>query len=435
MRRELSPLRRTAPVEEYTLLNLRNEQTRELEAFQPVGDVVTIYICGITPYDTTHLGHAFTYLSFDVLIRYLEYRGYSVRYVQNVTDIDDDTLRKGREVGENWLALGNRWTTHFMRDMRDLNVRPPDLYPRATEAIPQMFDAIRALIARGLAYVAGGSVYYHVAANPGFGRVSGLQPEEWLPTANERGNDPNDPNKRDPLDFVLWQAHKPGEPAWESPWGPGRPGWHIECSTMAGAFLGEVVDIHGGGADLAFPHHECEAAQMCGVTGRDVFARHWLHTAMVRYEGEKMSKSLGNLVWARDLLGRHTPDSVRLLVTAHPYHETWEYDEAEMGPADRLAELLIRAVTAPSGAGDPLEVSASVERFEAAMDDDLNTREALAVLGGLSERILEASGADRSVAEAQTALRRLGQVFGLRCGGTIEPRVQVGWEKHLQRFH
>lgn len=416
------------------MLRLRNELTGELEAFQPLKDTVTIYVCGITPYDTTHLGHAFTYLSFDVLIRYLEYRGYPVRYVQNVTDIDDDTLRKSKEVGENWLALGNRWTAHFMRDMRDLNVRPPDEFPRATEAIPQMFAPIATLIHKGLAYASGGSVYYHVAANPDFGKVSGLRPDEWLPTANERGNNPADPNKRDPLDFVLWQAHQPGEPFWESPWGPGRPGWHIECSTMVGALLGDVIDIHGGGADLAFPHHECETAQMCGVTGRDFFARHWLHTAMVRYEGEKMSKSLGNLIWARDLLGQHTPDAVRLLVTAHPYHETWDYDEAELAPADRLAGLLLQAARATSGGDAPLEPGDAVERFEAALDDNLNTREALAALKGLGERIVTAAADGRAVADAQATLRRLGRVFGLRFGGTIEPRVQVGWEKHLQRF-
>ena len=415
-------------------MRLRNEQTGQLEPFQPLGDAATIYVCGITPYDTTHLGHAFTYLSFDVLIRYWEYLGYAVRYVQNVTDIDDDVLRKSREVGEDWLALGNRWTTHFMRDMRDLNVRPPEVYPRATDVIPEMHAAIQALIAKGLAYEAGGSVYYHVAANPHFGKVSGLAREDWLPTANERGNNPDDPHKRDPLDFVLWQARQPGEPSWESPWGPGRPGWHIECSTMVSAYLGDVVDVHGGGADLAFPHHECETAQMCGITGKEQFARFWLHTAMVRYEGEKMSKSLGNLIWARDLLAHHTPDAIRLMVNAHPYHETWEYDEAELAPADRLAEQLLVAVAAPSGAEAALVVDDAVARFEQALDDNLDTRRAIGVLEDLSEQIIEAAADGQAVAEAQETLRRLCKVFGLRLDGPIEPRVQAGWERHLQRF-
>jgi L-cysteine:1D-myo-inositol 2-amino-2-deoxy-alpha-D-glucopyranoside ligase len=321
-----------------------------------------------------------------------------------------------------------------MRDLRDLNVRPPEVYPRATDVIPEMFTAIQALIAKGLAYEAGGSVYYHVAANPHFGKVSGLPQEAWLPTANERGNNPDDPHKRDPLDFVLWQARQPGEPSWESPWGPGRPGWHIECSTMVSAYLGDVVDVHGGGADLAFPHHECETAQMCGITGKEQFARFWLHTAMVRYEGEKMSKSLGNLIWARDLLGHHTPDAIRLMVNAHPYHETWDYDEAELAPADRLAEQLLVAVGAPSGAEAALVVDDAVARFEQALDDNLDTRRALGVLEDLSEQIIEAAADGQSVAEAQETLRRLSRVFGLRLDGPIEPRVQAGWERHLQRF-
>jgi len=416
------------------LLRLYDAQRGRLEPFQPLGDPVTIYVCGITPYDTTHLGHAFTYLSFDVLIRYWEYLGYRVRYVQNVTDIDDDILRKAREVGEDWLALGNRWTRHYIEDMRALNVRPPDVFPRATEVIPQMFEAIQVLIDRGHAYVSDGNVYYHVASDPNFGRVSGLPEDQWLPTANERGNYPDDPHKRHPLDFVLWQAQKPGEPAWESPWGMGRPGWHIECSTMAATFLGEVIDVHGGGADLSFPHHECEMAQMCGVTGRDRFAQFWMHTAMVRYQGEKMSKSLGNLVWVRDLLQQHTADAVRILVSLHPYHETWEYDEAELAPADDLASRLLRAATADGGPDAPLEAEGAVANFEAAMDDNLNTREALHALGALADRVIEGASAGRSVASAQQTLRRLAEVFGLRLGGDVEDRAREGWGEHLQRF-
>jgi len=415
-------------------LKLYNEVSRQLEEFRPLKDPVTIYVCGITPYDTTHLGHAFTYLSFDVLIRYWEYLGHTVRYVQNVTDIDDDIIRKGKEVGEDWLALGNRWTRHFIEDLRALNVRPPDVFPRATEVIPQMFPAIQTLIDRGHAYVAEGSVYYEVSTAPDFGRVSGLSPEQWLPIANERGNFPDDPHKRHPLDFVLWQAQKPGEPAWRSPWGMGRPGWHIECTTMAQQYLGEVIDVHGGGGDLAFPHHECETAQACGVTGQKEFARFWLHTAMVRYQGEKMSKSLGNLIWARDLLREHSADAVRLLVNAHPYYETWEYDAAELGPANELAARLLRAATAQGGKVRALDTSPAVSAFEAALDDNLNTREALSALGRLADEILAAAAQGRSVAEAQRALRRLGTVFGLRFDGDVEPRVAQGWAVHYQRF-
>lgn len=415
-------------------MRLYNELSRQLEEFRPLKDPVTIYVCGITPYDTTHLGHAFTYLSFDVLIRYWEYLGYRVRYVQNVTDIDDDILRKAKEVGEDWWALGNRWTRHFIEDLRALNVRPPDVFPRATDVIPQMFAAIQTLIDKGHAYVVEGNVYYDVSTAPDFGQVSGLPPEQWLPVANERGNFPDDPHKRHPMDFVLWQAQKPGEPAWPSPWGMGRPGWHIECTTMAKEYLGEVIDVHGGGGDLAFPHHECETAQARGITGRKEFARFWLHTAMVRYQGEKMSKSLGNLIWVRDLLQSHRADAVRVLVNSHPYYETWEYDAAELEPADELAARLLRAAKAQGGAGPKLEVDSTVSAFEAALDDNLNTRAALEALGNLAEEILFAAARGRSVSEAQRTLRRLGTVFGLRLDGDVEPRVVQGWAVHYQRF-
>lgn len=421
------------------MLKLYNGQGAKLETFEPLHDLVTIYVCGITPYDTTHLGHAFTYLSFDVLIRYLEYLGHKVRYVQNVTDIDDDTIRKSKEVGEDWLALGNRWTRHFIEDMKELNARPPDVFPRATDVIPRMFEGIRVLIDKGHAYVSGGNVYYHVASNPGFGQVSGLAQEEWLPIANEHGNFPDDPNKRDPIDFVLWQARKPGEPAWESPWGMGRPGWHIECSTMVAAYLGDIIDIHGGGADLSFPHHECETAQACGVTGQSLFARFWMHTAMVCYQGEKMSKSLGNLIWARDLLQMHSPDAVRILVSRHPYHETWEYEATELGPADDLAKRLLSAARITTREGSSLESGESIAEtataaFEAAMDDNLNTRQALTELGRLADRIISEVARGQPVLVAQAALRKLGTVFGLRLDGDVEPRVRRGWDAHYQRF-
>jgi L-cysteine:1D-myo-inositol 2-amino-2-deoxy-alpha-D-glucopyranoside ligase len=216
-----------------------------------------------------------------------------VTYVQNVTDIDDDILRKGREAGEDWLALGNRWTVHFIQDMQSLNVRPPDYYPRATEVIPDIIKMVERLIREGKAYPSGGSVYYHVNTWPEFGKLSHLPRQEMLPIANERGNDPNDPKKQDPLDFVLWQAQAPGEPAWTSPWGPGRPGWHIECSAMSTRYLGNTIDVHSGGGDLIFPHHECEIAQVEPITGQKPFVRTWMHMAMVRHLGEKMSKSLG----------------------------------------------------------------------------------------------------------------------------------------------
>ena len=233
-------------------MKLYNVLSQELETFRSEGDEVSIYVCGITPYDTTHLGHAFTYTTFDVLIRYLEFKGYRVRYVQNVTDIDDDILRKAKAVEEDWQSLGNRWTAHFIRDMQTLNVRSPDHFPRATDVIAEIIDTVQKLLAAGVAYEAGGSVYFHVKSWSEYGKLSRISSAEMLPVANERGNRPDDPHKQDPLDFVLWQGAAPGEPAWDSPWGSGRPGWHIECSTMSTALLGNTIDIHGGGADLIF---------------------------------------------------------------------------------------------------------------------------------------------------------------------------------------
>jgi len=231
-------------------MELYSGLTQSIQTLKPKGDSIKIYVCGITPYDTTHLGHAFTYTVNDILIRYLELRGYQVSYAQNVTDIDDDILRKSKELGENWLSLGNTWTNHFIDDMISMNVRPPDYYPRATEFIPEMIRINEKLVEKGLAYVNGGSVYFHIAAWPEFGKLSRLPRGEMLPIANERGNKPEDPQKRDPLDFVLWIAKVGDEPAWNSPWGPGRPGWHIECSAMSSQLLGETIDIHSGGADL-----------------------------------------------------------------------------------------------------------------------------------------------------------------------------------------
>ncbi len=420
-------------------MHLYNALTRTIEPFTPHGDAVTVYVCGITPYDTTHLGHAFTYTVFDVLIRYLEHKGLRVRYAQNVTDIDDDILRKGREVGEDWQALGNRWTVHFMQDLQTLNVRPPDYYPRATDVIPEIVASVQQLIAAGVAYESQGSVFFHVDDWPAFGQLSHLPRADMLAIANQRGNRPDDPRKRDPLDFVLWQAQQPGEPAWESPWGPGRPGWHIECSTMSTQFLDTTVDIHGGGGDLIFPHHECEIAQVEPITGQP-FVRFWMHAAMVFHDGEKMSKSLGNLVMARDLLKTYTPDALRVYLAMHHYRQSWFYDEGRLQEAAELAAHLGRAVAAPGGmkplTGEAGEAFAAYPAcFEADMENDLDAPKALLALEDLASGILDSAAAGYDVSGAQATLRRLGRVFGLRLDASApEPRVVEGWAAHLQRF-
>jgi cysteinyl-tRNA synthetase len=412
-------------------MKLFNTMTQKKEEFTPAGDVVKVYVCGVTPYDTTHLGHAFVYATFDTLNRYLEYRGYRVRYVQNVTDIDDDILRKAPQVGLTWDELGRRETQRFLEDLTALNVRMPDVYSKATEETPRMIELIVKLIEGGHAYIREGNVYFSVKSDPGFGKLAEaagyLGYESWLKTANERGNFPDDPLKDDPLDFVLWQAQKPGEPAWPSPWGPGRPGWHIECSAMSTRYLGDQLDIHGGGADLVFPHHTCEIAQSENATGVQPFTRYWMHIGMVRLDGEKMSKSLGNLVLARNLLGAYAPNTVRVILLNHHYREAWEYHEEEALQAAQIATRLY-AATAPRvvgkkerAAGMPQTEDCSAEvaeaarrHFETAMEDDLNTPLALNTLAALADHILEARQQKREESAAIQTLRELGGVLGLR---------------------
>ena len=419
-------------------MELYNSMSRQIEPFEMAQEPVKIYVCGITPYDTTHLGHAFTYVMVDVLIRYLEYSGHQVTYVQNVTDIDDDILRKAKseETGEDWHALSNRWTAHFIGDMQALNVRPPDYYPRATDVIPQIVDGVTALIDTGLAYESGGSVYYRADAWPDFGRLSHLSRDEMLEVANERGNNPDDPNKRHPLDFVLWQAQAPDEPAWESPWGAGRPGWHIECSTMVAHYLGNTIDLHSGGGDLLFPHHECEIAQIEPITGKKPFVRHWLHTAMVELDGEKMSKSLGNLIMINDLLKGNSADAIRFYLANHHYRQAWEHDPAALHAATAAVDELTKALQAWGGErGNSVDAAMMADAFVQVMDDDVDSVTALKLMVQFAKQIQEAAKLGRSVIAAQNELRKMATVFGLRLtDDEAEARVVEGWGRHLERF-
>ncbi len=391
----------------------------------PADGPIGLYVCGVTPYDTGHLGHAFTYLSFDVLHRYLEYLGHEVRYVQNLTDVDDDMLRRARETGEDYLGLGNRHVTTFLTEMAALNWLAPDIYPRATEHIPQMIAMIEVLMRRGHAYAADGNVYFSVASWRRYGELSGLPRDAMLPIANERGNRPDMPGKRDPLDFVLWQASLPDEPAWSARWGAGRPGWHIECSAMATAYLGNRFAIHGGGGDLIFPHHESEIAQAEGATGERPFVAHWMHTGMLRHEGEKMSKSLGNLVLVRDLLRSHSGDAIRHYLVASHYRAQVDFAEADLEAsaviATRLRQACRRAeeleplapALADPGALLP-EVAEHRARFLGAMDSDLDTPAAMPELHVLAALALEADD-PRLVVQAGWMVRELGaRILGLR---------------------
>jgi L-cysteine:1D-myo-inositol 2-amino-2-deoxy-alpha-D-glucopyranoside ligase len=348
------------------------------EASLRLGRRVTLYVCGITPYDAAHIGHAFTYVAFDTLARFLHARGHEVTYCQNVTDVDDDVLRRAARNGEDYLELGRRETAAYLRDMDALNVARPSFFPKATEEIPAMVELAGQLVDGANAYVVGGTVFFDVTSYPGFGELSGLGAAEQRDLLAERGGDPDDPRKRHPLDFIVWQEHAPGEPWWDSPWGRGRPGWHLECSAMSRRYLGVTIDLHGGGADLLYPHHESERAQSESANSAP-FARRWLHTGMVRYQGEKMSKSLGNLVFPRDLLRDHEPAAIRLALLAHHWRSEWEWDPAELKePAERLA--------AWRQAAGGLAAGRLPEAVDAALANDLDTPAALAVGDELAER-------------------------------------------------
>jgi L-cysteine:1D-myo-inositol 2-amino-2-deoxy-alpha-D-glucopyranoside ligase len=394
-------------------MQLFNTQSGEIERFTPRDDKVGLYVCGITPYDTTHMGHAFTFLTFDILVRLMRHKGWDVTYVQNVTDIDDDILRKAKEVGLTWKELGERETARYLKDMRDLNALPPDHYVRATDYVADMLQISQELVDKGFAYESGGSVYFSVDSDPEFGKLSHIPRDRMLPIANERGNTPDDPNKRDPLDFVLWQKSAEGEPAWDSPFGPGRPGWHIECSAMASHYLGPSIDMHGGGADLIFPHHECEIAQSENAFGVEPFSRSWVHVAMVGYNGEKMSKSLGNLVLVSDALQDYSADAIRLYLFSNHYRTPWTYEDGEVDRWASVAEDLIEAAEFPAyGIEHELDVSTDRDRFFNALDDDLNTPIAIETLQEIATAILE-SPEEEDVRDAQHTLRALSDILGL----------------------
>jgi L-cysteine:1D-myo-inositol 2-amino-2-deoxy-alpha-D-glucopyranoside ligase len=421
-----------------TLL-LHDARRGGLHPFVPVGDRSTIgmYVCGVTPYDTGHLGHAFTYVSFDVLHRYLEFMGHDVVYVQNLTDVDDDMLRKARETGVDYLELGNRNVTTFLTEMAALNWLPPDHYPRATEHIPQMQAMIARLLDNGLAYRAAGHVYFSIDASPRYGELSKLSRSEMLPIANERGNLPDLAGKRDPLDIVLWQPSLADEPAWEAPWGAGRPGWHIECSAMATAYLGERFEVHGGGGDLVFPHHESELAQTEGATGVTPWVAHWTHSGMLRYGGEKMSKSLGNLVLVRDLLRTYPGDAIRHFLVARHYRSEIDFRQADLDRSADAAAHLRRAcqraeALAPEAPGladtDALDPSVTDlrARFLEAMDRDLDTPSAMPALEALADLAL-AAGSDALAAQAGWMVRELGaRILGLRLASVPAQAVAAG---------
>jgi len=359
-------------------LRLYDTARQAVVPFEPAagpGGTVTMYTCGITPYDAAHLGHAATYLAYDVLRRRLHDLGYKTTLVRNVTDVDDDILRKASELGVGYLDLAAEEMARFSADMDALGLLPASSEPRATSAIDDILRLVEAALGRGHAYQAGGAVYFDVSSWPAFGSLSHYSAGEMLELARERGGNPDDPNKVRPIDFVLWQPSAPGEPSWPLPFGPGRPGWHVECSALALRELGPTLDLHGGGSDLIFPHHECEAAQSEAVTG-EKFVRHWVHTGMACYRGSKMAKSTGNLVFVRDLLKSCEAPALRLALLDHHYRDDWTWESSLLEKAvARLARW--RASAAGAHAAAATEGSALLDEVRAALDDDLDTPRAL----------------------------------------------------------
>jgi L-cysteine:1D-myo-inositol 2-amino-2-deoxy-alpha-D-glucopyranoside ligase len=361
-------------------MKLYNTLTQSKDEFTPIdADAVKMYVCGITPYDTTHLGHAFTYITFDVLYRTLEFKGYKINYTQNVTDIDDDILKKAKQVDKNWKELGEYWTDLFTRDNKALNNIPPTHYVKATETIEVMIEIVTKLIKDEMAYEVNGNVYFRTQNDTEYGKLSRFTPEQMKKLSAERGANPDDPNKEDPLDFILWQKSLPDEPFWESPWSKGRPGWHIECSAMIYKYIDKKVDIHGGGSDLIYPHHESEIAQSEHFTGEKPFSQFWMHTGAVMYQGEKMSKSLGNLVMVSKLLKTYSPNAIRLMLLLHHYRTPWEYRQSDLDSAQREIERLEEIVQLkPAFPGEESEVMA--QQFTESLEDDLDTPKALATI-------------------------------------------------------
>ncbi len=414
-------------------MRLYNTLTGQERDFVPAdGKTVKMYVCGVTPYSATHVGHALSYVIFDTLRRYLEHLGYRVKHIQNFTDVDDKIIQRAQESGISEAELSERYIADFFRTMDSLNIRRADHYPRATQEIPGIIDAIQELVARGFAYSAGADVYFRVNRSPDYGKLSHRTLEGMIAGARVQV----DEDKEHPMDFVLWKGAKPGEPSWESPWGPGRPGWHIECTAMSLRYLDYPLDIHGGGQDLIFPHHENEIAQSEAYTGIEPFANCWVHNGLLQLGDDKMSKSLGNLVSVEEALERHSADALRAYFLSSHYRSPLQYSDegsaAMERSFDRFRHALRPGPAGPTGdnPGAALNPAPFHERFMAAMDDDLNTPQAIAALFDLAREINRARDAGQSVAAAQDALRQLGGILGL----TFESRPASTGELAAQPF-
>ena len=390
--------------------------------FKPEGKTVNMYICGVTVYDECHIGHAMSYVIFDAIRRYLEFRGYKVKHVQNFTDIDDKIINRANQLGISSTELAEKYINEYFRDMDALNIERAHVYPRATEEVPKIIEVIQGLIDKGYAYESGGSVYFRVRNFPGYGKLSRQEMDDMISRGSAEEGD-----KEFPLDFALWKAAKPGEPFWPSPWGQGRPGWHIECSAMALKYLGKTLDIHGGGQDLIFPHHENEITQSESFTGAVPFVRHWLHNGLLQLGENKMSKSLGNLITVKQALERYSPDALRLFILSSHYRSPLTYSEEVVKAAESGMERLRQAATDGGKAGgSALDAEPYKSRFTGSMDDDFNTAQALAALFELAREINRGREEKCDVTAAQSTLRELAGVLGFTLEEPKKPPLETG---------
>jgi len=395
-------------------MKVYNTLSGQKEEFVPQSDEVKMYVCGINPYSDCHIGHAMSYIVFDVVRRYLQFRGYRVKHVENVTDIEDNIIAHANRLGIPVRELTDKYTARYFEDMDALNILRPHVIPRATEEIPKIIEIVQGLIDKGYAYESEGIVYFRVRNVADYGKLSNRSLESMMAGARIEPGE----GKEHPMDFILWKAAKPGEPSWDSPWGPGRPGWHIECSAMSLKYLGDTLDIHGGGQDLVFPHHENEIAQSESFTGIKPFAKYWLHNGLVQLAEEKMSKSLGNLITIREALGKYSADAIRIFVLNSYYRGPLTYSEEALEAAERGAERLLRVISrddTSGGKGEALDAEPYRQRFIEAMDDDFNTPQALGILFDLAREINQAGDAGISIDKAQSILVSLArEVLGLK---------------------
>jgi len=390
-------------------MRLYDTLSGQLHDFHSPNGQVRMYVCGITPYSSSHIGHAMSAVSFDVVRRYLEFRGFNVRHVQNFTDIDDKMIAAANERGIEVSDLAYANIQEYIDAMGELNVAPAHEYPRATQEIDKIVEIIQSLIDKGYAYDVDGDVYFRVRRDEDYGKLSHRSIDDLLSGARIE----IDERKEDVLDFALWKSQKPGEPAWDSPWGQGRPGWHIECTAMSIKYLGESIDIHGGGEDLVFPHHENEIAQSESFTDVEPFARFWLHNGMLRLGVEKMSKSLGNIISLPEALDKFDPQALRLFFLSSHYRSPLFYSEEVVQGQERAIRRLRQALRVESGSGPSVDPDDFRTRFVEAMDDDLNTPRALAALFDLAREINRGRESDADVSDAQQALSDLADVLGL----------------------